>query len=656
MFFLPSRWGKDHRPGARPRQRRGYRLILEALEDRCAPAVLTVNTTADNTTANSVLTLREAVAVVDGTLGRALTAGEQAQITGTLGTNDTIQFNLPAGPQTIALTGGALDILKPMALNGPGASNLTVSGNNQDRVFIVGHDYSQNLSLVAAISGLTISGGSAVVSGKNYGGGILNFGTLTANNTTFTGNTAGSSGGGGIYNDGALTVSSSTFAGNSVTNVGAGAGILNSSSGTLTVTNCVFSGNTGTSGSSGGGIANSGTMTVANSTFSGNTVASNGAGIHNSSTGKMTVTNSVFVNGSASSDGGGFDSDGTSTVSDCTFANNSCGSEGGAIDNHGTLTSLTNSTLVGNSSVSRGGAINSSGTIQIVNSTITGNRVTSSSGKGGGLITGVVAKLYNAILAANFQGPAPGTAANDISGSVDSSSAFNLIGTGGSGGLTNGVNGNQVGVSNLGLGALASNGGPTQTLALLPGSPAIDRGSNAYVTAGETDERGFARTVNGTVDIGAFEAQTTSIPPTDQSATQGTAQGFSLGSFADANSGASPWSVDVSWGDGSPDTVFTATAQGALGTQNHTYSATGTFPAAVTVTDVNHDTSRATFHVNVTAATGPAVSNFTVAGFPSPIQAGVAGAVTVTARDANGNVVTGYLGTVHFTSSDPQSV
>jgi len=47
----------------------------------------------------------------------------------------------------------------------------------------------------------------------------------------------------------------------------------------------------------------------------------------------------------------------------------------------------------------------------------------------------------------------------------------------------------------------------TQTVALTSGSPAIDQGSNLYVTAGETDQRGFARIVNGTVDIGAFEVQ-----------------------------------------------------------------------------------------------------------------------------------------------------
>ena len=58
------------------------------------------------------------------------------------------------------------------------------------------------------------------------------------------------------------------------------------------------------------------------------------------------------------------------------------------------------------------------------------------------------------------------------------------------------------------LAPLAYYGGPTQTMALLPGSPAIDAGNNALIPAGvTTDQRGFARIVNGTVDIGAFEAQ-----------------------------------------------------------------------------------------------------------------------------------------------------
>jgi hypothetical protein len=70
--------------------------------------------------------------------------------------------------------------------------------------------------------------------------------------------------------------------------------------------------------------------------------------------------------------------------------------------------------------------------------------------------------------------------------------------------------GNLLGVNNPGLGALADNGGPTQTMALLPGSPAIDMGPTTVPSfpGNDTDQRqaGFPRVINGRVDIGAFEA------------------------------------------------------------------------------------------------------------------------------------------------------
>src|SRR5271169_1457966 len=134
MLRILANWLKSGRVKTTAKRSRRFQLSCESLEGRVAPAVLTVNSTADNTTADNFLTLREAIAVVDGTLGRALTAGEQSQITGTLGANDTIAFNLPAGPQTITLTGGALDITQPVAISGSGAANLTINGNNADRV------------------------------------------------------------------------------------------------------------------------------------------------------------------------------------------------------------------------------------------------------------------------------------------------------------------------------------------------------------------------------------------------------------------------------------------------------------------------------------------------------------------------------------------
>jgi len=129
---------------------------------------------------------------------------------------------------------------------------------------------------------------------------------------------------------------------------------------------------------------------------------------------------------------------------------------------------------------------------------------------GGGLeaASGTVT-LYNTIVALNSTDVGLGA------GTVSTSSAFNLIGTGGSGGLINGINGNQVGVSNPGIGSLTNNGGPTQTIGLLTGSPAIDAGSTALAvdpTTGQpltTDQRGagFDRIFGGSVDIGAYEVQ-----------------------------------------------------------------------------------------------------------------------------------------------------
>ena len=97
---------------------------------------------------------------------------------------------------------------------------------------------------------------------------------------------------------------------------------------------------------------------------------------------------------------------------------------------------------------------------------------------------------------------------------MSQASAHNLIGLGGNGGLIDGVNGNLVGVANTGLAdKLANNGGPTQTIALLKGSPAINAGSNTLavdLVTGlplATDQRGdsYPRIVNNSIDIGSFE-------------------------------------------------------------------------------------------------------------------------------------------------------
>ncbi|MFI5455452.1 MAG: choice-of-anchor Q domain-containing protein [Isosphaerales bacterium] len=303
------------------------------------------------------------------------------------------------GGSIIAFTAsGVIDLASPLPaisrdvqILGPGANNLTVSGNFASQVFYV------NAGVTATIAGLTIADGKSL-----FGGGIENDGTLTVTNSTLSGNSAGccNDSGGGIYNGGTLTVTNSTLAGNSAPN--------------------------------GGGIFNDGTLTVTNSTLAGNS-APNGGGIYNLA---------VF-------EGEGF--------------------VGGTL-------AVTDSTLSGNSSATGGGGIaNVFGTADIANTIVAGNTAPT--------------------------GP-------DVYGLV-TSKGHNLIGNSSGGGgfvAADLLNVNPV------LGPLQNNGGPTPTLALLPGSPAIAAGSVALAVDANgnpltTDQRGSARVVNGTVDIGAFESR-----------------------------------------------------------------------------------------------------------------------------------------------------
>ena len=115
-----------------------------------------------------------------------------------------------------------------------------------------------------------------------------------------------------------------------------------------------------------------------------------------------------------------------------------------------------------------------------------------------------------------------------------------MIGTGSAGGLANGVNGNLVGVTNPLLAPLGNYGGPTQTMALLPGSPAIDAGTSTGIPT--TDQRGLGRV--GAVDIGAFESQgftlTTVAGSTPQTSNIGTAFANPLAVSVTANNPVEP--------------------------------------------------------------------------------------------------------------------
>ena len=187
--------------------------------------------------------------------------------------------------------------------------------------------------------------------------------------------------------------------------------------------------------------------------------------------------------------GGGLYTTGGVNLSNCTIVGNS---NGGLTANG--AASLTNCTITGNTGdggLSLEGVRTNS---TIVDCTISGN---ATSIRGGGLyIQFGTATLTDTIVAGNKLYSSP----SDIYGLA--SGTHNLIGIGGSGGLANDVNGNMVGVSNPLLGPLGNYGGPTQTIPLLLGSPAV--GAGAIVSGITTDQRGLFR--GNLVDIGAFQA------------------------------------------------------------------------------------------------------------------------------------------------------
>jgi hypothetical protein len=405
---------------------------------------------------------------------------------------DTIDFAVTG---TIGLTSGELLVDKNITISGPGTDNLTVDGNDENRVFYVGP------AVFVTISNLTITNGNVPT---NYGGGVYNdHSDLTMNTCRVSDNSA--FWGGGMYNDGSLgrgtvLLNNSAFSNNSAFQ---GGGIFNkgenSGSTTATLNNCAFSDNS--TSFDGAGIYNFGPagnaiVTVNNSTFNGNSAGTGGGagggGIYNEgSTGSATVTlnNSTFSSNSTSADGGGIYNDGsTVTVSNSTFSSNSSLVAGGAIYNNssggGSTLTLSNSTLSNNSADAAGGSIynesfafgtalvNIGGTI--LNAAAGGNIFNNGSGK-------IISQGYNL--------------SNDDAGGF-------LTGPG-----------DQINTDPL-LGPLQDNGGPTLTHEILNGSAAIDAGDPKFAPPPFYDQRGpdFFRVRNGRTDIGSFEAQVGSTP------------------------------------------------------------------------------------------------------------------------------------------------
>lgn len=334
-------------------------------------------------------------------------------------------------------------------------------------------------------------------------------------------------------------------------------------------------------------------------------LASGDGGAAISSRGNLTLANVAITNNAATGGpGGAVSCSGTFTITGSTFSGNSSDYSGGGLYATGSAT-ITNSTFVGNSSGGGvGGAIANEGTMTLSNCTITGNTAGAYAGgvnNGSGSLT-----MHSTIVAGNTGG--------DVGGTLDASSSKNLIGSSDfNGGLSNGVNGNIVGVATdqLKLGTLGYTGGRTQTVPLLGGSPAVGRGSNPLSLANDQRGDGFLRARFGQPDIGAFEAvrptlggftsssgsivQGQSVTLTTSGVVDGDGSIASVSFYRDTNANGVGDSgeligTDTSSGDAWYSATFdtTSVASGSLSllavaTDNHGHTSTSSVSVTVTV-------------------------------------------------------------------------
>jgi len=391
-----------------------------------------------------------------GSIQTAITTAEGVSYSG-----DDVTINVAAGTYTEndTISGASFNSL---TIAGAGASTTTVNGNQAGSVFTINGG-------TVTIDDLTITNG---LSAGGYGDGIDitgGAGPVTVNDSTLSDNgTASGGAGGGIYNfDDTLTVTDSLFSNDNRYFGGA----INSNGGTLTLTDSTLSGN---SSAAGGGIDNGGMATVTDSTLSGEPYTSNGSagGIYN--TGTMTVTHS-------------------------TVSGNSVGGSGGAITNIGTMT-LTDSTLSGNSAGYIGGGIANAGTMTLTDSTLSDN--SAPGGHGGGIYNDSTINLGATIVANSSSGGdcyLPGGTFNDLGYNLDDDGSCNLTATGD-------VSDTPADLDPTGL---QNNGGPTQTIALEAGSPAIRAVSDPSLCP-STDQRGYVRNVP--CDMGAYQSDSVLAP------------------------------------------------------------------------------------------------------------------------------------------------
>jgi hypothetical protein len=380
-----------------------------------------------------------------------------------------IDFSGVSLPAVITLTSGQLTIDRELTINGPGAATLTVTTNYASVAFWFTH------SAAASISGLTVSGsGGALV---NVGGNVRLTGVDVSDNLVPA--IVNSSYFGSTYKQGTMILDGSRVS----RNKGSG-------------------GEPWASNGWGGGIYNNfGTMTIIHSTVSDNENEV-GAGIANE--GNLTITYST-ISGNAAIVGGGIAeltgiADAPITIAHTSLIGNTAGEGGGIYMGGSTPMVVINSTISGNHASSSGGGIYHVGfELTLTHATVSGN----SAPMAGGIYTAawLPTHLRNAIVARNLTGGNCVGATTDGGYNLDDDASCGFTAAG------SWPNTDPL----LDPAGLQDNGGPTRTIALQPGSPAINAiplsDGSCYATGVVEDQRGVGRPqpAGGACDIGAFE-------------------------------------------------------------------------------------------------------------------------------------------------------
>jgi CSLREA domain-containing protein len=274
---------------------------------------------------------------------------------------------------------------------------------------------------------------------------------------------------------------------------------------------------TGGSASLGGGVGNAGTLSVTSSTVT-DSVASNGGGLYNQQSGTLTLTGTTVTGNVALNDGGGLANNGGNLqLSLSAVSGNKAARAGGGIVSFFGTAAVSQTTIAGNTASGKnaeggGGIANGDGTLTVDASTISGNTAPQASGallnsdtmtlsydtiarNSAGIVNTASLTATGTIIAGSTQGP------NCFGNRFAEPFGFNLD----SGTTCHLSQPTDLTNTDPQLGPLASNGGPTQTQALQPGSPAIDHGGTSANGCPPADQRGISRPQGPACDIGAFE-------------------------------------------------------------------------------------------------------------------------------------------------------